>query len=458
MQSKFLAVSLIVVHLILLVNLRFTPWPEMVLWPYLINSGLIPYKDTAIAHFPALLFLLSWYYKLIGFSLLNLKVFTWVFIVLLDVCIYLIAKKLFNKTIATVSLCFFALWQPYFEGNGMWFDLFTTMFLLLTFYLISQKKYILTGLVFGIAILGKQTAIYAAIPIIITLILQKQFKIKNIIKTLGGLLIPVGLFCIYLVKNNILADFYFWAIKFGIGYLPSAEGQIKLPSLKQTVALGVPFISIIYPLILIYKNKFNKQNQLTILLLVWSLFLLLGTYPRFEYFHLQPSLPFLAILSGVTIAVVFKQIHKNRLFLAPLILILMGSTYLTMRFYLLNWHRQDRFFEPETKTMATWLSTNANYKEKIFILNSWDHLYALSDTIPAVTPWVPTLPWYMNYPDIQDKIVLDLIKNKPEIIVFEPYKYSGLGSYKPEKINAFLENNYQHTLTIAQRFWVLEPK
>jgi len=468
-RPNFLVPLILLIHFILLINLRFTAWPEMILWPYFILKGLLPYRDIAMAHNPLLIFDLAIFYKIFGISLFNLKIYTWVLILLTDLLIYWVAKKITKREkVALLSLAFYVLWQPFFEGNGVWFDLVLAPLALLIFYFLWNKEFFWSGIFSGLAVLVKQTAFWFILPIGFTFWFLKNLKFKSIKKFLTGLTVPLVIFLVYLIKVGIFQDFYFWAIRFGIGYLPRAPGQFQLPTLKQFLALGVPYAFIIPAIwFLIKKVKIQEKGQILILL-VWCFFASLGIFPRWGYLHFQPFLPFLAIISGILISYfracektsfAYINISYKRLYWAAyLVLIILGTIYLQVRFYRLNWQKADRFFEEETLEAAVWLKENTYPGEKIFILNSWDHLYALTNTLPANSPWVPTLPWYMEYPGIQEEIVADLEKEKPKLVVFEPYREKGLGSYRPEKIDKFLRENYLNTKIIAGRFWILEPK
>ena len=66
---KILLVLLLGVHLFFLYLLKFTAWPEMLLWPYLITKGWLPYRDIAIAHTPLMLIDLSIFNKIFGFGI-----------------------------------------------------------------------------------------------------------------------------------------------------------------------------------------------------------------------------------------------------------------------------------------------------------------------------------------------------------------------------------------------------
>lgn len=448
---------LVVIHLLLLSTLLFSAWPEMILWPYLINQNLLPYRDIAIAHTPLLIFSLSAFYKFFGTSLWSLKIFSWVVVLITDLLIYWITKKLTgDRRKALFSLAFYVLWQPYFEGNGVWFDVLLAPLGLLTFYFLWFKKYFWSGFVLAISLLTKQTALWFMFPMILTLWLTNEMKTKSILKIITGFFFPAIFFLLSLVKDNLINSFYYWAVQFGIGYLPKAEGQVKLPGIKQLLSLIMPYSFFLLGLVYVYKaRKLPKDVGIILVLLVWIIFLSLSVYPRWEYFHFQPAIPFIAILSGILF---FEFRLKNRYVLGCLLAIAICSTYLLGRFYYLNWQKPTRFFEKETIETSLWLKDNTNPGDKIFILNSWDHLYALSNTLPATDPWIPTLSWYMDYQNVQDKVVSDLEQTKPKYIVFEPYKDSGLGSYRPVKIDNYIKANYTLKEMIAGRFEILEPK
>lgn len=459
MKKYKILILLLLIHLTVLIFLRFTAWPEMILWPYFIIRGLLPYRDIAMAHNPLLIFDLAIFYKIFGVSLFSLKLYSWILILLTDVLVYWVAEKLTrDKKIALLSCAFYILWQPYFEGNGVWFDHVLAPVGLLIFYLAWQKDFSWAGVFAGLAILVKQTAFWFFAPLALTFWYLKCLKRKPVSKFFSGFIIPILVFSFYLTIKNLWPDFYFWAIRFGVGFLPRTPGQIEFPKVKEALSLGIPYAFTIPAVFLLLSKKTESKTErgFLILALFWCFFGAAGVYPRFDYFHFQPSLPFLAMISGVVLSKLGLFLKKNfrPYFLAYLVLVILGTVHLQARFYRLHWQKPDRFFEKETFEAASWLQENTEPNEKIFILNSWDHLYALTNTLPAISPWVPTLPWYMEYDKIQEGIVEDLESKRPSLIVFEPYRREGLGSYKPEEINRFLIENYQLSEIIAGRFWI----
>ncbi|MBU0922977.1 glycosyltransferase family 39 protein [Patescibacteria group bacterium] len=437
-NTKIIIAGFLFLHLIFLFNLKFTAWPEMTLWPYLITKGWLPYKDIAIAHTPLLLVDLTILYKLFGVGLLQLKIYTWLLVLLTDVLLFWVVREIWNRKTAIFSLIFFIPFQLFYEGNGLWFDLALAPMALVVFYLIKKKDYLWAGIFWTLAFLTKQTAFWLLIPAGLGCIqgisLQKPQKfIEKSKKFASGMLGTFLIAILVIWALGFLKDFYYWAFEFGIGILPKAQGQIHLPSLRQLAISFFPF-SILFFLFLTQKRKES------ILLSIWVIAGVLGAFPRWELFHFQPALPFLAIAGGL----VFSQIKK----LKPITkILLIGyvvlSIVLVSKYYLREWGRETRFFEPEIKQITTYVKENIEQNDKIYVLNAWDSVYALSNTLPAVRPWIPHLPWYMRLLGIQEDIVSSLDIVRPKLIIQGEYSETGLSSYKPELIDEFIKDNYE---------------
>jgi len=416
MKNRFLLIGAIVIQLLLLVNLKFTAWPEMLNWPYLLLKGVLPYRDVAVVHTPLLLLKLAAYYKIFGVGVIQLQIFTWILILLTDVLIFYVVRKIWNEKTAIFTILSFSILQVFFEGNGLWFDLFMSFFILIAFFFIQKKNYFLVGVFWALAFASKQTAFWFLIPILFSKINIKKFLI--------------GVSPILLLL--LLPGFYHWAIEFGIFVLPRATGQIQPPSLKSLMVVGFVFSVFIFQLV---RYKKIKQN-----LIPWAFAGILGAYPRFEYFHLQPAVPYLAMMVGL----VFSDFNRLDKYLKiGFALYLVGIIYLMANFFVRNFNEGIRFYDQDVKDVVSYVKTNTTPGEKIFVLNWWDNLYPLTGTIPAVTLLVPQLSWYQNLEGIQEKEVSDLALSKPRIILFQDYTESGLSSYRPEKLYGYIIANYK---------------
>lgn len=366
-------------------NLTFTAWPEMLAWPYLMLHGWLPYRDIAIAHNPLLLLDLVIFFKIFGVGILQLKIFTWILISINTYLVYFVAIKFWNKKTAYLSSIVYLLLSIVFEGNGLWFDLALTPFALLLYLFIREKKYAWAGVIFALGFLTKQTFIYFLIPVLLSKINLKKFVI-------GGL--PVAIvFAVYLFANNLISSYYDWAIKFGILYLPNAVGQVSLPSLKQLVFAISPF------LLLLFSTHYS--------LISFAIAGAMGVYPRWELFHFQPALPFVAIAISTFF---FGNSKKWFKYLALTFLVIYLSIGIKR-----NLSGATRFFESDVQTVSSEIN---DYKiSSLYVINYWDNVYALTNTMPATRPLIPYIPWYLDYDNNKDKILKDLKAEMPEAVV-----------------------------------------
>ena len=432
MKKIYLLIPIILVQMLLLVYLKFTAWPEMLLWPYLMIHGWLPYLNIAIAHTPLMLIKLAIFYKIFGVGILQLKIFTWVLILVLDFLVFVIAKKLWNMKTALIALSSFALWQVFFEGNGLWFDLFMGAIVLVSYFFVRTKRYFWAGIFWALAFISKQTAAFFLIPIGIEIVLSKKYLVQSVKKFVAGALLVAVPFILILWFTGILPAFFNWAVNFGIFVLPKASGQIQLPDLKALAITVFPFL-IFVPLIW-------KTGKKHIYLLIWAVAGCLGAYPRFEYFHIQPAVPYLAIATGIFFSGKFL---KEKIIKVFVIFYALGSIYLFGGFFMRNFNEGVRFYEQDVQDVVSYVKSNTNQGDAIFVMNWWDNVYALSNRLPAVNPWMPQLSWYMELPGIQEKMVNDLTSSKPKLIIFNPYSESGLSAYIPQKVYDYVTANYK---------------
>jgi len=446
MKSKYLFITIILFRVILLIYLKFTTWPEMILWPYLMTRGWLPYRDIAIAHTPLMLALLAIFYKIAGVGILQLKIFTWAVVLGLDILVYMVVKSLWNNKVALITLAAFAFWQLFFDGNGLWFDLFMGVFAFASYYFVQKKNYFWSGVTLALAFISKQTAVWFLIPIGLEIFNVRQplkeAPLKDAWSLVKGGLVILVLLVIPLLLLGILPSFYHWAINFGLFILPKAQGQVQLPDFKNLAVSVFPFL-IFIPLFfnrkkILAKSEFGKSKFFNLLL--WTIAGSLGAYPRFEYFHFQPALPFLAIATGLVLTGAAK---KDRIMSIFISFYMFASVYLFANYFLRNFNEGTRFYETDVQDVVAYVKDNTSSNDKIFVMNWWDSIYSLSDRLPGVDPWVPQLSWYTELPGIQEKMVSDLAQSKPKVIILNQYSEIGLSAYIPKKVYNYVMQNYK---------------
>lgn len=407
----------------------------MLAWPYLIIKGYLPYVNIAIAHTPHLLVSLASTYKIFGAGIPSLKFYTWSLVLLTDLILFFVTNKIWGKKAAVLSVVAYIIWQLFFDGNGLWFDLMLAPLALITFSFMIKKNYLWAGIFWAFMLFNKQTAVWFLIPVLFEILTEKDRLLDNIKGFVIGSAVTLAVWILGLWIWGVLPAFYEWAIKFGIVVLPRAQGQIQFPNLKMLAAGLLPF-TIFVPFLL-----GKEQNRWSLLL--WAFAGMLGAYPRFEFFHFQPAIPFLAFAVGITLSR-FRGIRDFRGFWGIFVAIyLIGSLYLFSGFFLRNWKEGTRFYEQEVKDIAVYIKENTNSNDKIFVLNWWDSIYALSGRLPATDPLVPQLSWYQEIPGIQEKEVIGFIESKPKMIILYPYTESGLSAYVPLRLYNYIQTNYK---------------
>ncbi|EKD90254.1 MAG: hypothetical protein ACD_31C00064G0001 [uncultured bacterium] len=422
-KKNFLFFSVIVgIQLIVLINSKFTVWPEMILYPWLINNKFDLYKDIINPYFPLLPLVLAKYFSILGISILNLKLFTYTVIILSDLLVFLISKKLSSSVKALGVLIAYCLLQFSFGGNQLWFELALTPFALAYVYFLIGKNpkkqdYLMAGFCIAICGLIKQNALLFYIPALYLILTSK--KIKELIYFLiPGFLSYLVMFGYFLV-NGILSGFYSWAILLTLS-LTKSPGFVSLPTKRQYLQILVPFFSL-------YGLKFSEMK------IFWSLNILVAAvfiFPRYEDFHMQVVIAFLAVFSSF--------LPKKYFLVFLLIAVLFFGRSLKA-----NWQTQDRFLDQEMYKIAGYIK---DY-DSVYLLNSPELAYFFANKLPP-KPWAINFPWYFEMNNFENRFIVELAKNQPEVIIIgNPIggeKYD-LGNYLPEKLMDFIKLQYNYS-------------
>ena len=108
-----------------------------------------------------------------------------------------------------------------------------------------------------------------------------------------------------------------------------------------------------------------------------------------------------------------------------------------------NYKEGTRFYEANVIDVVDYVKYNTDPGDAIFVLNWWDNIYTLTDTVPSTNPWVPQLSWYLERPGIQEEMIEGLVENPPKFIIFSPYSSFGLSAYIPQKVYNYVTENYK---------------
>ncbi len=427
----FLLGLILLVHGLLLTKLIFFPYPELFIYPYLTNHGLLPYSQILDQHFPGLMFLP------INFDNLGMttpeiaRIWLITVVILTHLLLFFISRDIFksNKKALLVNFLYLA-WQPFFEGWVLWIDSFLPLLLLPAFYALYKGKFFSTGILLGIAIVFKQTIIPLSFLILIY-IFWKSHKLKDHLRFLGGLLIPVGLMVAYFIGIGVFWDFWYWTVVFNLTIF-AKEGRGVGPTLAHFSRVLLVFGS---AFIVIRRIK-TKEAQILLIFLIGAL---LGLSTRFDFVHFQPALPF-AILATILGLSSIKS--KKSLGIFMLIYLLITAWWINI-FYKGHIGNKVFFFDDLTYQIAGKIMHYTKPKDKIFVFGSAPHLYQMSNTLPAGDIFVFQFPWFFQA--ARDRILVGIKQDKPDIIIsdrtvkIEDIKITDFA----KEIDKYIQENYQ---------------
>lgn len=460
-QTNLLILLLIVIHQLILLKIQFIAWPEMLSYPYLLNKGYLLYQDIINPYPPVLPYFLLGYFKLFGLNLFSLKLITTLIISLVDLLIFLIVTKIFGKQIALLSLAIFIILQPILEGNGLWFDLFLTPFLLLVLYLLNKTflnikekllvNYVLfLGVILGLTFLIKQTTgfIFLSLLLFLSFVFKKKSKRLLLLFLYGfSFLIPILLVTYIMFDTGTIKEYLFWVFIYPFAHIQSSGFQLY-PTVKQLVILL--FLSI--PLVMgLLKVKSNPKLIPLFVILVPSL---LFAVPRFSYFHLQPSLPFIAIISSYFL----NKITKNKLIIISAYLL--GLSLIFGYFMSRDFDKEPRFYDAEVIKVSSLLKDKLLSQKSVFFYNVSSEYLVIAGLLPT-KPWADTFPWYLEVKGLQEKIIKGMSEQNVEYVVFKKFNNQRSdipGSYKPLLIDEYIQNNYVEVETISDTIQILKRK
>lgn len=448
--------GLLFAHLLILANIRFTAWPEMLSYPYLFSHGFTLYKDFVYPYPPLLVVVLSWLYSAFGYKLSVLQLFTWLIILMSDVLIVGIVEKLTKKwTIAMAALALYVFTQPFLEGNQLWFDLALVPLMLTAIYFIFQKKtaknLIIAGVFMGLSVLVKQTSGLFLLAIgLYMLVVEKTFK-KIIYLAIGPVIIGASLL-VWLIREQILGYFVNWNLIYPFTFWSKFPGYVQMNLTNgQMLVLGV----LLFPLFVIVAKNFKTTSKDKNLLLLEIILLisLIMVYPRFSFFHFQMALAAIAVTFGYLLSKYKFSPVLHALFWIFILFVIALPVF-----------KRDigvaaRFWDQDTLSFSQKLKEETKGKST-FLLGLPSSIYVFSGSHPP-KPWIDNYGWYFEIPGVQESTIADWNANKPDYVVTsdpEGGNWYDLGVYRPKQVMNWIEKGYVKREQLAKGVWLWQMK
>lgn len=274
-------------------------------------------------------------------------------------------------------------------------------------------------------------------------LLYKKISIKGLFVFLGAFSIPILYMLIWIINFGMLKEFIYWTFVFNFSVYTSMAQ--KLPTVNQLLrtlfVFGPAFLYIILSCRHAKDLKNTVKNDDSWILL--SIFLLLGLLivtSRFEYVHLQPTIPFAIFLSVLFFNWLMRYGNLSRVFFVvySIVSLLWFGT-----FYKYNIGTKVYFFDDETKSIAKTINLLTSPTDKILTVGAQPIIYTLSDRLPAGNAFTVFVPWNLTVGENQ--ILQGLESEMPRIVVRNSSSnIDGVNvvSFSPY-INAFIDQNYK---------------
>lgn len=405
-MTKLLLGLILLSHVLILTKLIFFPYPELFIYPYLTNHGLLPYKQILDQHFPGLMFLPINFDNLGMNNPETARIWLIATVLITHAFLFVISRKILKSDYQALLVnLLYLIWQPFFEGWVLWIDNFLPFFLIPAFYFLYNRKFFISGVLVGLAVVFKQVMI----PLAIMLSFYVWWESKEFKKTRNffvGLIIPIFLMIIYLISIGVFNDFFYWTVIFNLTiFAKYGRGErADFAHLSRVILVfGSAFLTL---------GKIRERSiQILLIFLIGSL---IGLTTRFDFVHFQPALPFavLATILGVV------KLGKLGIFgnVAVVVYLLIVAWWLNI-FYQGYIGSKVFFFDEQTYKIAGKIMQYTKPNDKIFIFGAAPHLYQMSKTLPAGNIFVFQFPWFFQV--AQDRILAGIKQDKPNIVVVD---------------------------------------
>lgn len=397
-----------------------------------LNNGKLLYKEVFDNKPP----LLYWLYAILHSDQFLIRLASLIFGVISIVIFFSLSKKLFenNKNnIHYVTTLIFAILYglPILEGNIANAENFMLLPILVSsFFIVSQKKFFIAGLLLGIAFLFKIVAVFdfAAFFVFCFIInfnsLKKTIKLPTI---LVGFFLPILAVTLFFLLNGAFTDFINAAFITNISYV-SYGNKIG----------GFPFLLFVKLIILgsftLYVfTKRKKFSQTMLFIFIWFAFSLFNSFfSQRPYTHyLLVLLPSLSLMIGL---ILFdKKYQRTIAILLLLVLIILIKSFGIPRFNKNIYYYQNfisyiagkkstmsyqAFFDRNTPVdyeIARFIKPKLSKNDTIFVWGNNAQLYQLLRVIP---PTKYIVAYHIS--DYKDGVITTKIaieKTKPKFIV-----------------------------------------
>lgn len=413
-----------------------------------IVEGGLPYRELWDNKGPILYFIFALIIKIVGNSILGLRIITIFLITASSFLIFLISRKILSDFSAMLAAIFFILLTSSYQlqsltSNSEYF--FLVPVLAAVYIAIFTKgsivKFFFSGILLGLAFNIKTITIFDFLAVAFYIFVARN-NFKNLLVLGAGFFLPTSLFMIFFWKKAMLADYIFIIFQHNIKWATAGfDNTISFPIfilLCFSLTFSVSLLAI-GSVISFFKNSkefINQSRHQIAFLFGWIILILIGiflvrkNYPH-HFIHVLPAISILASIYAVWIIQNEKQRHIRKYFIAFVIVtsLILLSANLTAQFII-------------------WEKGDINGKiTKLIRINKGDYIYS---QVPAIyflakanAPTKYAFPSHLLYAKYQDvfgpkfnikKETQKIIEKKPSYLVLSSKMIpSGMDLYMKDK-------------------------
>jgi hypothetical protein len=464
--------------------------PRVILQPWLLQHGSILYENIIDIHSPLMEMILTALLPLVPDGLQLAKL---VLVSLISITTLFVFVTGWRKTGWLGGLwaaCFFVVWSYSMGFGKLWYETFLAPFFLFWLFVFKapaapvpvdslitpdgekgiigdpklESTYsfltlVIIGLLGGVSVLIKQQAAFVFVAFISWRLFTNWYSHAPVSYILRELLLlglaaiaPVLIYLVYqYAQAGTLSGFLYWMIGYQLTgvYTPYTSQPPTIIQIK-TIASACLLIPAAIFCVLDMKRK-GDNSWLT---LAWGLLLLatgsVTAYPRFEFFHLQPILPVLAVVSSITLVHALRSQISGRYFTLGMVvalsafwLITEGSNYRTV----VEADPPSQIYEYSgLLPLAQKIKGITGPTGCVYIfpdIEAVANLYYLLDCSPPKF-WIFHYPWYM-LDWVRARIMQTLEEDPPDWVVYFPDRYGTEKSFPEAK--RYLESHYSQVAT-----------
>ncbi len=418
--------------------------PRVILQPWLLASGYVPYEQIVDLHPPLMPMLLAAMRVGVPDGLLLAKLVLVFLLSLSTVLVYFAARRSAGPLAGLFAVLFLVLWSPSVEGGKLWYESFLAPLYVMSLFFFDAprrpfRSWLLAGLLCGVAVLVKQHAALgvAAFGLWNLALGRRQGRSwqclrRECVALVIGFLLPLAaLLGWQALRAGNLSGLFHWTVEYVLfgDYRQMARHGFSLAQLGRVLPAFL-----LLPLALFVLPQRWKKGDPDGAKIGWGVVLLLvgsfTLYPRYAPFHLQAVLPVLAWLSAVGLVLLWRSLGRTgRRVLAGAVSLLVlcwiftaGSVYRS----LFASGPGRRIWEySDLATLETQLEAQIGPAGSIYLLPDDEATANLYYRLGRLPPryWVFGYPWYLTGA-VERQMLSALREASPQWIVYFPGRWA----------------------------------